>query len=197
MSLSDQAFLALSRANIANIRPISLLTLVLKCFQRLIYKRLFKFSKRLFFLTLGLISYRSTQDAIYISLQLCFKINRQRKTFRNVFWPKPSVRHLKPPNTLTYAIGIRDLAHDFSKSYLSNRTQTVYINNKDARSLQSLISVVRLIAQLFILYLNDLPKHQYCLISSVCWWYILRCFQSGRNISKNLYNHNSYERMGH
>ena len=156
-----------SRLSVNNYRPISLLPLFSKILEKLMHLRITKFLIRyniLFENQFGFQKGKSTAQAILnVSKKIIDAIENKKvpiSIFLDFAKAFDTVNHEILLKKL-YHYGIRGVAHEWFKSYLSNRIQIVEINGKQSDKSTITCGVPQgsiLGPLLFILYVNDMHK---------------------------------------
>ena len=157
-----------SRKNAEQYRPVSLINSMSKIIEKIVYQRISSFlNKKNFFSNkqFGFRKRMSTSHAISLLVNTVTKnMNKKSKTL-GIFLDLSRAFDLVDHNILLYKLnhyGIRGVANDWFRSYLSNRTQQVEIDGQLSSNICNIIygtpqgSV--LAPLLFLIFINDLPN---------------------------------------
>lgn len=158
------------KTSVNNYRPISLISNIAKVFEKLIYTRIYNFLikyKRINNKQFGFLKNVSTTNALENVLDMIYNFVDLDKaivaTFIDLSKAFDTVQHVLLLQKLENE-GIRGIALDLIKSYLTNRTQKVRIGNAVSQPKAVEIGVPQgtvLGPLLFIVYLNDV--FDYCI----------------------------------
>ena len=156
-----------SKLDVNNYRPISLLPVMSKILERIVYKRLHSFLNQAKFFHQHQFGFRkkhSTSNALTVMIEHVTKAFEEKKYTLGVFLDLSKAFDTIDHDILLYKLqhyGVRGLPYEWFKSYLSNRSLRTEINGKLSSPTVINLGVPQgsiLGPLLFLIYVNDLPK---------------------------------------
>ena len=153
--------------DVSNYRPISLLTLISKIFERIIYIRTVNFFKKSDIFSNFQFGFRENHSTTHALLSFVEKVTHALDTFSHTIGI--FLDFSKAFDTINHKIllaklshyGIRGKALEWFTSYLSNRSQYVHVNGVDSqiKSIDCGVPQGSLLGPLlFIIYINDFHR---------------------------------------
>lgn len=183
---------AKERDQFSNYRPISILPVISKLYEKAMHKRLLNFMEKHDLLYQSQYGFRENHSTIMAVLELINKtidsLDSKESViaiFLDLSKAFDTINHKILLSKLAY-YGVRGVGYEWMESYLSNRYQYVNYDNHDSTA-QSLTCGVPqgsvLGPLLFIIYMNDLP---HCLNKLKCLLFAddTSCYQTGKNLNQ-------------
>ena len=156
-----------SRATLSNYRPISTLSAMSKVFEKLMYSRLISYLETNNILACTQFGFRrgkSTEDAVLEFMDGAYSALENSEILIAVFLDLSKAFDTVNHDILLrklYHLGLRGTMFDWFKSYLSNRTNYVSVNNASSQTRLIKYGVPQgsnLGPLLFLIYINDMKK---------------------------------------